>query len=102
MVMTSDMPSMSQLPQGVPALVADDPLVIMACIEAGVGVGWLPTHMTVDAVAAGRLVRVLPDLDVAGVRLFAVFPPAHRNLPKVRAFVDSLTDYLASSAQGGG
>jgi len=94
MVMTSSMPAMRHIPVGRPVLFADDPLVIMACVQAGIGLGWLPLHMTRDAVDAGRLVRVLPEVEVAGVKLFAVYPPALRRIPKVRAFLSSLVEFL--------
>lgn len=76
------------------AIVADDVLAVKACIEAGVGVGWLPLHMTHDDELEGRLVRVLPQIEFKGGKLFAVYPHSLRSVPRVRAFVDGLARFL--------
>ena len=101
MLMTPVMLARFEHPTGPPALIANEPLVLKACVEAGLGLGWLPTFMAEEAVLADRLVRILPDLSLDGLKLFAVFPPALRDLPKVRAFVDGLAVYLGSPTRPG-
>lgn len=97
MVMAREMPRGSSLQVGVPSLFVDDPIVMLSCIQAGLGAGWLPLCLAQDAVAAGRLARVLPDVELTGLNLFVVYPPALRAVPRVRVFVDSLIRYFESS-----
>ena len=59
---------------------------------AGLGIVILPTFIVADALADGRLVRVLPDhlLDEAAVH--AIYPHNRHLSAKVRAFVSLLVD----------
>ena len=98
MVMVSGMPISDRVPMGTPALFADDLSVVKQCVVAGVGLGWLPTHMAQPSVDRGHLVRALPELGLSGMKLHAVYPPALRNVPKVRAFVEGLVEHLKSEA----
>ncbi|WP_254055775.1 substrate binding domain-containing protein [Ruegeria sp. EL01] len=60
----------------------------------GLGIGRLPTFVAGAHLAAGRLIRVLPEYVLPEQALFAVFPE-RRHLPmKVRAFVDFLAEWI--------
>ena len=78
-------------PQG---SVIPEPAVLKTLLIAGSGIGWLPDFDTVDALADGRLVRVLPDHPVETVDIHALYA-SHRTLSaKVRAFIDALVEHL--------
>lgn len=61
---------------------------------AGLGLALLPMFIVHDALADGRLVRVLPDLPPTPVPISAVWPPARPMPAKTRAFVDHLATAL--------
>jgi DNA-binding transcriptional LysR family regulator len=69
-------------------LVADDLETIKALTVLGEGIAWLPHFLAVDAVAAGKLVQVLPKWKstTAGSVNF-VYPGRQYTSPKVRAFI---------------
>lgn len=65
-----------------------------AALAAGAGIGFLPSFFVRDDIAAGRLIRVLPDWSTPGGALYFVYPRA-RHVPKrVIAFRDFLLDQL--------
>ena len=59
---------------------------------SGVGIACLPSFLTADAMAEGRVEDVLPDLPVETLCIHAVYPPGRFIQPKVRAFIDFLAD----------
>ncbi|EKV32632.1 Transcriptional regulator, LysR family [Caenispirillum salinarum AK4] len=59
---------------------------------AGLGVIITPTFIVGDDLAAGRLVRVLPDWEAEPIHIYAVYPPGRHLSVKVRAFVDFLAE----------
>ena len=68
----------------------DDLEQVMAAAVAGLGIAWVPHLPLQSAIADGRLVVLMPELETAGVALWIVYP-ARRALPRrVRAFVDFL------------
>lgn len=54
----------------------------------GLGIALLAHVVAADSVAAGSLLRLLPDWAPVAVPVHAVFPSARYLTPKVRAFVD--------------
>ena len=60
----------------------------------GHGIVLLPTYLVGEDLAAGRLVRILPDQLVLEASAFAVYPHSRTPSPKVRALVDFLADAL--------
>lgn len=73
-----------------PRFISDDlPALRDAAIE-GVGIVQLPTMMVADAIAAGKLVEVLPDWKPRTVIVHAVFPSRRGVVPSVRALLDFL------------
>lgn len=65
---------------------------------AGMGVSYLPEFFVAGDVGAGRLVRLLPDLEQAPFGIHAVFPPRRHIGPAARAFVDHLVGALAEQS----
>lgn len=68
-------------------------------LEAGGGIGFLPSYLAAPALAAGTLVRVLPLLKREPIELHALYP-THRSMSaKVRAFIDALIGHLETIKQ---
>jgi DNA-binding transcriptional LysR family regulator len=77
-----------------PVLVANDPPSLFNAVISGVGVALLGDPFGRAGVAQGRLRRVLNSWVGPTVDLNAVFPPGRMHAPKVRAFVDFLSENL--------
>jgi DNA-binding transcriptional LysR family regulator len=69
-------------------LSTNDADVIIAAALAGQGVARLLSYQIGDAVAAGRLVRLLPAFEPAPIPVSVVCPAGRASSPKVRAFFD--------------
>jgi DNA-binding transcriptional LysR family regulator len=67
---------------------SDDMLSNRALIEAGAGIGILPSFLGEDSARARRLVRVLPHLSGATTTAYFVFPSQRFVPPGVRALID--------------
>ncbi|UWQ64661.1 LysR family transcriptional regulator (plasmid) [Leisingera caerulea] len=60
----------------------------------GTGIGRLPSFTAGPDLAAGRLIRVLPDCPLPPQTLYAIYPE-RRHLPaKVRVFIDFILEHL--------
>ncbi|HYQ23685.1 LysR family transcriptional regulator [Stenotrophomonas sp.] len=66
--------------------------VLRQAAIAGMGVILQPDFLLEDALADGRLVRVLPEWDVPAIGIFAVYTSRSHLAPKVRSFIDYLVD----------
>ncbi|MBI3144062.1 MAG: LysR family transcriptional regulator [Pseudogulbenkiania sp.] len=84
-----------------PRLITDDLMVLTEAAEAGLGVALLPAQLCHAALADGRLVRLLPDYDIPGGILHAVFPSRRGLVPAVRAFIDFLAEELVPPGHPG-
>ena len=79
--------------------VAPEPDVVRTMLLADAGIGVLPDFHAAAAIAAGALVRVLPDHEHRSVDVHALYP-SHRSLSaKVRVFIDTLVADLARTTQ---
>lgn len=76
-----------------PRLVTDDLVVLRAAALAGLGVVQLPLLVAYEDIKEKRLVEVLPDWQLRGGVVQAVFPSRRGMVPAVRTFID----YLANS-----
>ena len=78
------------------------PAVSRCAIEAGLGVGCVPDFVAQDALAAGRVVRLLPewafDTNYQGMA-YLLFAGSRYTAPKVRVFIDHLVTALAPGLQ---
>jgi DNA-binding transcriptional LysR family regulator len=82
----------------VPGPVIPEPEVLKTMLIGGSGIGLLPDFHAGDAIAAGRLSRVLPEMNCGTVDAHALYP-SHRSLSaKVRVFIDALVSQLSKSA----
>lgn len=78
-----------------PGTVVPEPAVAKVMLIGGAGIGWLPEFEARDAVTSGALVRLLPDYQVDGVDVHALYP-SHRSLSaKVRVFIDALVEHMS-------
>lgn len=75
-------------------LEADNGHAIIEAAQAGLGLALQPDWLAADALAAGKLVRVLPDWSAPPQGIWALYPPERRHSPKVTRFVDHLADVL--------
>lgn len=71
----------------------DDFFFVREAVLAGLGIGALPTFMATQDLAAGRLVRVLPDYQSALGALYVMYPPAKPLPPKVTAFTNYVREH---------
>jgi DNA-binding transcriptional LysR family regulator len=73
-----------------PRYVADDLETLLRAALHGVGVALLPGYMCREALAAGRLMQVLPGWSPPAGIVHAVFASRRGLVPAVRAFLDHL------------
>jgi LysR family transcriptional regulator, regulator for bpeEF and oprC len=83
-----------------PVLIANDPPSVANAVISGLGVALLGHPFGRAAVAQGSLRRVLNGWAGPTVDVNAVFPPGRLHAPKVRAFVDFLSENLNLDAVG--
>ena len=81
-----------------PVLVANDPPSLFNAVVSGVGLALLPESFGKIAVEQGRLRRLLNPWSGPITELNAVFPPGRMHAPKVKAFVDFLSENLKIEA----
>ncbi|THU04147.1 LysR family transcriptional regulator [Lampropedia puyangensis] len=77
----------------------NETLAVREAVRLGVGLSVLPDFVVQQDIAKGRLVRVLPQWELATGGIHAVFPAARFRPVKVRAFVDVLSEQLALRSQ---
>lgn len=75
-----------------PVLVVDDFACLHQCIVEGLGIGALPDYMCTHP----ELVELVPDWALQASDIFAVYPSHRGATPKVRAFLDALTQRFSS------
>jgi DNA-binding transcriptional LysR family regulator len=86
---------------GTPRLVAQDLSALHAAVAAGLGIGALPEFMCRNGLAMKRLVRLLPEWQVAdAVELTAVAPASRAQAPEVRSFIDFLAANVVPALAG--
>ncbi len=67
----------------------------------GLGIGFLPPMLAHEDVAAGRLLRVLPEWNTVSLPIYAVYPSRKHLAQKVRVFMDLLSDQVNSAVVQG-
>ncbi len=77
-----------------PRLVVNDFDVLRTATLAGVGVGMLPVFRCIDDLRVHRLTRLLPAWCSPTTPLQAVYPSTRHLSPKVKAFLDHLTEQM--------
>lgn len=76
-----------------------DALLAMALRDAGLI--FVPDYLVEDDIAAGLLVRLLPEFTAQDAPVYAVYPHGHNLSPKTRAFIDFLSSRFARAAESG-
>lgn len=76
------------------ALNDGEAMVAAAC--AGVGLTQVPDYMAEDAIASRKLIAVLHDFQAAPMPISLVYPSNRMVTPRLRAFMDALTDALSA------
>ena len=80
-----------------PVMRSDDSTYSYHAVRAGVGIGYMPGWLVDDDLAAGRLVQVLPQYHQAPQELYATYTSRKYLTPKVRTFIDFVTEALGGS-----
>lgn len=62
--------------------------------ESGLGIALVPAFILGTALEEGQLERVLPELELDMLGVYAVYPPGRFTQPKLRAFIDFLAERL--------
>jgi len=74
----------------------DDFAFVRSLVLAGGGIGLLPRLVCAPDEEAGRLVRVLPEMDARGAGLYVLYPSASHLPARVTAFRDFVTEAFAA------
>ncbi len=85
-----------------PCLGCEDMATIRDAAIEGLGVAILPDHVCLDALATGRLVRVLPAWRGLQGIVHLVFTTRRGLPPAVRALIDHLASHFPREVPGGG
>ena len=81
-----------------PRVVVNEALTIHRLVTNGVGLGVISGYVCAPDLAAGRLVRLLPDWEAPPVAVSIVFPSRRELAPAVRVFVDFMKEVTARGA----
>lgn len=76
-------------------------LMLRDLLIAGLGIGALPSFLADPAIRDGKLQRILPALVNEPRHIYAVYPTSRHLQPKVKAFVDFLSQHLPRALQVG-
>lgn len=76
----------------------DDGEALLSAALAGLGVLLQSAEMVEPLIAAGRLVRLLPDYEAPARPFHLLYAPDRRPTPKLRSFVDWVTERFADPA----
>ena len=77
-----------------PRLSSSSPSIVRQAAEDGVGVTALPEWSCHELLAAGRLVRVLPEWQTRPTDVHAVYPARQNVPPRLTLFLDHLAKSL--------
>ena len=72
----------------------------IAAAEAGVGLANVLSYQSAEAIAAGRLVRVLADHAPAPIPISLLYDAGRAGMPAVRAFIEAMRDRAHQSGYG--
>ncbi|NIJ92898.1 DNA-binding transcriptional LysR family regulator [Xanthomonas campestris] len=68
--------------------------MLSAAAVAGLGIAMQPDFLADEHLAAGRLVRILPQYALGEIGIFAVYTSRSHLAPKVRSFIDYLVERM--------
>lgn len=75
-----------------PRICVNEALTIFRLVRNGAGVGILSGYLCAPELAAGRLVRLLPEWKAPPVEVNLVFPSRRELAPSIRAFADFMRE----------
>ncbi|MDX2258909.1 MAG: LysR family transcriptional regulator [Hyphomicrobiaceae bacterium] len=82
-----------------PRLRSNDTCVLHRAAIAGLGLLRTSRALVADDLSTGRLLRVLEEFDTTGdSAIWAVYPRTRHMLPRTRAFLDFITDWVREGA----
>ena len=70
--------------------------MVAALIQAGAGIGYMPSWLADDALSDGRLVRLLPQHQINIPPLYAVYANRQYMKAKVRSFIDFMSEQMTA------
>ena len=77
---------------------ANEASLLLEAVRAGAGIAMLPTYQIAPLLRSGELIEVLPEYDVEGLGIHAVYA-SRRQLPTImRSFLDFLVERFADPA----
>lgn len=79
---------------GKPLFLCDNAGAISDAAVAGLGIACLPTFLTQEDIKKGMLQRVMPGYNTPVFPICVVYPTRRQLSPKVRHFIDWLTERL--------
>ncbi len=77
-----------------PRLMVRDPVLQMQAALSGAAIAALPGFLALAEVAAGRLVRILPEWEPQPMEIYALYGSRLGMTPKLRAFLDFVTEQI--------
>ena len=81
-------------------VIVNDFTAMMVAVHAGVAMGMTAEPVVKTLVASGQLELVLPDFACSTSGLFLYYPSRKQVMPKLRAFIDYVRDYLPDDVTG--
>jgi LysR family transcriptional regulator AphB len=75
-----------------PKLLIDDFSIIKQAAIDGVGVAVIPDYMCTKEIKSKKLINILPDWGMEVVEVYALYPKHRSNIPKVKVFLDFVTE----------
>jgi DNA-binding transcriptional LysR family regulator len=82
------------------SLTANDGKSLLQAAEAGLGIAFLPCFLYHKAMESGRVITALADLPVQSQDIYAMYPHGQYTQPKLRAFLDYLSDHFKNKGMG--
>ncbi|WP_100752913.1 LysR family transcriptional regulator [Vibrio salilacus] len=76
-------------------LYISDNLLLLKAAEQGQGIIKMPCYLVNPALESGRLLRLLPEYQLAQSQIYLIFPPQLRRSTKMMAFVDFVQQWFA-------
>ena len=81
-------------------VIVNDFTAMMVAVHAGVAMGMTAEPVVKAQVASGQLELVLDDFSCSTSGLFLYYPSRKQVMPKLRAFIDYVRDYLPDDVTG--
>ncbi|MEL6766582.1 MAG: LysR substrate-binding domain-containing protein [Pseudomonadota bacterium] len=81
-----------------PRFATDAPLALAAAAASGLGIARVVGYAAEDALAAGRLERLLTAWDAGDMGLYALYPPNRHLTRRLRALIDHLAEVFGRGA----